>query len=231
VSAAGITPAHPTPEQEDELRADVRVAITDRLGQSVASLMGYHDVSIGTAMTASTTALVIAIVGVCGTLFAPIVSQTLSKRARREEFELQRKQLEDEYERDHLKESMAAKRNCYLSAMLSGRRYRQELMNHLYVVNRDGTNGAASEQLEDARHAYNSSFAELQLTGTQPVVQAMEPVRVRLSRSYEGIKNIEESRPEPGQSFDEIKKSLLMIWDYDWPAVITAMRADLGIND
>lgn len=189
-----------------------------------------NDVSIGTVMSASTTALVIAIVGVCGTLFAPIVSQTLSRRGRREEFELQRKQRAEEYERDYRKESLADKRNCYLSAMLTARRYRQELMNHLYVVSSERAT-VSSEQLEDARHAYNSSFAELQLTGTKPVIDAMEPVRVRFSRSYEGIKNLEEARPEPGQSFDELKKSLLMVWDDEWPAVITAMRADLGIND
>ena len=99
-------------------------------------------------MTASSTALVIAIVGVCGTLFAPIVSQTLSKRARREEFELQRKQRVEEYERDHRKESLAGKRNCYLSSMLTARRYRQELMNHLYVVNTDRTSDLSSEQLQ-----------------------------------------------------------------------------------
>jgi len=182
-------------------------------------------------MTASSTALVIAIVGVCGTLFAPIVSQTLSKRARREEFELQRKQRVEEYDRDHRKESLADKRNCYLSAMLTARRYRQELMNHLHVVNKNRTSDVSSEQLEDARHAYNSSFAELQLTGTKPVIDAMEPVRVRLARSYEGIKNLEEGQPRPGQSFDELKEALLMIWDDEWPSVITAMRADLGIKD
>jgi hypothetical protein len=186
---------------------------------------------IGTAMTASSTALVIAIVGVCGTLFAPIVSQTLSRRARREAFELQRKQRAEEYERDHQKESLAEKRNCYLSAMLTARGYRQELMNHLYVINRDRTIGVSSDQLEDARHAYNSSTAELRLTGTKPVIDAMEPIRVRLARSYEGIKNLEEGRPELGQSFDELKKSLLMIWDDEWPAMVAAMRADLGIND
>lgn len=181
-------------------------------------------------MTASSTALVIAIVGVCGTLFAPIVSQTLSKRARRDEFELQREQRTEEYARDHRKESLAEKRNCYLSAMLTARRYRQELMNHLYMVNRERS-GVSSEQLEDARQAYNSSIAELQLTGTKPVIDAMEPIRARLAHCYEGIKNLEESRPEPGPPFDELKKSLLMIWDDEWPSVITAMRADLGIND
>jgi hypothetical protein len=211
--------------------AAARFAIIENSNQSIASLVVCNDVSIGTAMTASITALVIAIVGVCGTLFAPIVSQTLSRRARREEFELQRKQRAEEYGRDHQKESLADKRKCYLSAMLTGRRYRQELMNYLYVVNRDRTSGLSSEQLEDARHAYNASFAELQLTGTRPVIEAMEPIRLRLARIYEGIKNIEEGRPEPRQSFDELKKSLLMIWDDEWPAVIVAMRADLGIND
>jgi hypothetical protein len=89
----------------------------------------------------------------------------------------------------------------------------------------------SSEQLEDARHAFNSSFSELQLTGAKLVIDAMNPVRARLSRSYEGIRRLEDGQPGPEQSFDELRRSLLMIWDDEWPAVIVAMRADLGIND
>jgi hypothetical protein len=182
-------------------------------------------------MIASSTALVIAIVGVCGTLFAPIVSQTLSVRARREEFKLQSSQRQEEHEREHQKELLANKRGCYLLTMSTARRYRQELMNHLYAVNKGQALEASSEQLEEARLTFNASLAELQLTGVKIVLQALEPIRTRLSKSYESIKNLEEHRPKPGESFDELKESLLFLWVDEWPAMLEAMRIDLDVED
>jgi hypothetical protein len=181
-------------------------------------------------MDASITALLIAVVGVFGTLFAPIVSQRLSARARREEFELQRLHRQEEYDRERQQEIFVNKRNCYIEIISAARRYRLELMNHLYEVNRGTVDYAASARLEEARLAFGTSFAQAQLTGTLAVLEAVEPIRKGMSDSYQSIKNLEEGAPNPGESFEEVRDFLLGLWD-EWPRLHTAIRVDLGVKD
>jgi hypothetical protein len=64
-------------------------------------------------------ALIIAIVGVMGTLSASIVSQILSARARREELEMQRLQRRDEYEREQDRSLLESQRQITVEFILA----------------------------------------------------------------------------------------------------------------
>lgn len=99
-------------------------------------------------MNAAITALIVAIVGVLGTLLAPIVSQRLSARARREEFEMQRTQQLDEYRRQQEEKVLMAKRACYITVISSARRYRLELMRYLFAVKEGAVDDTAGSRLE-----------------------------------------------------------------------------------
>jgi len=79
-------------------------------------------------MSNGVSAIVIAVVGVLGTLAGAIVSQVLSARARRADFEMQREQRKEEYVQERQKTDLANKRSCYITMMASSRRYRIELM-------------------------------------------------------------------------------------------------------
>lgn len=64
-------------------------------------------------------ALIIAIVGVIGTLSASIISQVLSARARREELEMQRLQQRDEYEREQDRSLLETQRQITVEFILA----------------------------------------------------------------------------------------------------------------
>lgn len=64
-------------------------------------------------------ALVIAIVGVIGTLSASIISQILSAHARREELEMQRLQRREEYEREQDRSLLESQRQITVEFILS----------------------------------------------------------------------------------------------------------------
>jgi len=182
-------------------------------------------------MNGTITALIIAIVGVCGTLTAPIVSQRLSARARREEFDQQRLQKADEYARGQQRETFAAKRSCYIALFVATRRYRVELMNYLHTVNQGKLDDNARSRLEDARFTFHACVSEAQLTGSLAVLEELEPIRVGTTKAYGAIRSLEYGDPEPDGSFEEIKAFLFKIWDNEWPRVQRAMRADLGVAD
>jgi hypothetical protein len=181
-------------------------------------------------MNTNTSALIIAIVGVIGTLAASIVSQVLSARARGRELELQRLQRHDEYDREQRQSVLANKRSCYITMISATRRYRLELMSYLYAIHRQTVDKGATDRLEEARLAFNTSLAETQLTGTLPVVEALEPIRVGLAESYTAIRDFEQEAPESDGKFEEIRAQLFKLWD-QWPGLHTTMRHDLGVGD
>ena len=181
-------------------------------------------------MNAAVTALIVAIVGVVGTLLAPIVSQRLSARARREEFEMQRTQQQDDYRRQQQEKVLMTKRVCYITVISGARRYRLELMRYLFAVKESGVDDAARDRLEEARLAFNTSLAESELTAAGPVREALNPIRKGLSDSYKAIKDLENDIPQVNGSFGDIKSFLLKLWDA-WPPAHAAMRDDLGVKE
>ena len=181
-------------------------------------------------MSGATGALIIAIVGVVGTLSSPIVTQRLSSRARREEFEALRIQRQEEYQRERERAVLSDKRACYIAMIATSRRYRVELMNYLHMVDRGEIDHASQESLEDIRRAYIASYAELQMTATSGVMEAVEPVTHGLSKAYRATKHLEHGEPESDGSFEEIREFLLQLWE-QWRHLRNAMRNDLKVQD
>jgi len=182
-------------------------------------------------MDSATTAIAIAIVGVLGTLSAPIVSQRLSARARSEEFEQQRLHKNDEYVRDRQQAAYTTKRDCYIALSVAGRHYRAELMSYLHEVNQNTVDDNAQSRLQEARFTFLACVAEAELTGTRMVLEALRPIRAGITKSYTAIRGLEAGRPEPDGSFEEIRAFLLDMWGGEWPTVVTTMRADLDVED
>jgi hypothetical protein len=110
------------------------------------------------------------------------------------------------------------------------RRYRVELMSYLYAVNRQAIDKDATERLEEARLAFNSNLAETVLTGTLSVIEAVEPIREGLAKSYSATKDLEQETPESNSKFEEIRAQMYKFWD-EWPRLYATMRDDLGVKD
>jgi len=70
-------------------------------------------------MNSNISALIIAIVGVVGTLSASIISQRLSARARRDELEIQRLQRRDEYDREQARGQLETQRQTTVEFILA----------------------------------------------------------------------------------------------------------------
>jgi hypothetical protein len=181
-------------------------------------------------MNGTTGALLIAVVGVLGTLSAPVVSQRLSASARREEFALQRLHRQEDFDRELQREALAAKRACYVSLTATSRRYRVELMNYLHRVNGGTAGDGPRGELEEARRGYIASLAETQMTATAPVLDAVDPVTSGLSEAYRTIMALDGGHPQPGWSFEETRDFLQEHLE-DWRHLRAATRADLGVRD
>jgi hypothetical protein len=178
----------------------------------------------------NTTSILIAAVGVIGTLVSPIISQRLASRAKRDDLEIERSHRLDERQQEQRQLALANKRACYIAMVTTSRRYRIEIINYLDKIRRATLDAAARDELENARRPYIESNAEAQLTATLSVLNTIEAVTDGLSKAYRATKHLEDGEPEPGGSFEEMEAFLVEIWDR-WKYMREAMRQDLGVED
>jgi hypothetical protein len=178
-------------------------------------------------MNNSNSAIVIAALGLLGTLAAAIISQLLSARARQADFEMQRSQQQGDYAHERHVAELATKKSCYIAMMTSSRSYRVELMNYLDMVKQQTVRPAARDDLENVRRACLASLGEAQIEASLKVLSTIDPVNSELAKAYHAINFLEAGRPEPNGSFEEIHESLTELWD-QWGHMSTAMRHDLG---
>jgi hypothetical protein len=181
-------------------------------------------------MNTGTGAILIAVVGVLGTLTASIVTQGLAARSRREDFELQRAEREESrrHEQDQL--DLSTKRSSYVAFLASGRRFRHEITNYLYTAKRDALDNVARTELEEARRAYVLSYAEVQISASLSVLALTEQFNRGLANVYRIAKRLGDKEPEPGESIEKAEHLLQELWT-SWDDMRGAMRNDLGIID
>jgi len=181
-------------------------------------------------MSAGTDAIMIAAVGVLGTLAAPIVTQRLAARARREDFELQGAEREESRRHEQSQLDRSTKRSSYVGFLASGRRFRHEITNYLYTAKRDELDNVARTELEEARRAYVLSYAEVQIAASRSVLALTEPFNLGLANAYRIAKHLGDDEPEPGESLEGAEQFLQDLWT-SWDDMRQAMRDDLGILD
>ncbi|WP_030688214.1 hypothetical protein [Streptomyces globisporus] len=193
-------------------------------------------------MGGSLTALLIAVVGVAGTLGAALLTQNRADRTkrmelqaaaeqRREERAHAEEQLRAELERQARHESLERRRACYITLNTAARQYLTSMTNHLHALRRGEDAVASLENLEVARAAYRDSYAESQMIVPDPVSRVSSAAKTRLNGAYGKLKGYAE---EPSTYAGELAAMEGELHQDVWPylgAMKKAMRTDLGIGD
>lgn len=174
--------------------------------------------------------LFVAMVGVVGTLLAPLLSQRAQARALEADFDRQQQAARAQWQREQDQAELEHRRSCYVAANAAFRRYRVQLMNHLWNVHRAEVDDRVSQELEEARQAHHLAFAEAQMIASASVLDHLDEVAIALSEGYRKAKDLEEGHPGPDGSFEEVEAYLRWLWER-WKEMRDAMRADLGIRD
>ncbi|MBK3628858.1 hypothetical protein JHN59_29330 [Streptomyces sp. MBT49] len=174
--------------------------------------------------------VVAAVVGVTGTLLAPVLAQRSTARTQRAEFERQQQAAHAQWEREQQRAELITRRTCYIEANAANRRYRIQLMNYLWHVRRDEITDAIKAELEAARQSHHSAFAEVQMVAAPAVLAELDEMAKALSEAYRRTKCLEEGTPDPDDSFEVIEAYLQWIWDR-WKEMRAVMRTDLGVHN
>lgn len=170
-------------------------------------------------MGAAIAAMVTAVVGVLGTLFAPLVTNWAAKRQRAEErrTEENRRRFEE-------------RRSAYTAMNRASRHFHTMLKDALHRL-RDGVYTDDDRvQVEEARRDYRDRYAEAQMIVPETVLRASREVNVVLAAADATAKRIDRGLTRAGESAEQ---ALLDLKEAEprLTAMRRIMREDLGLPD
>jgi hypothetical protein len=136
-------------------------------------------------MSTDLTAVVVAVVGVAGTLSSPVLAQRLNMRSKQQELDSERQQRLDEREADRRQSNLRERREAYIGMNAAARAFRQALKNAVF----DSSSDSIAE-LERARVAFAGRYAEGQLIAPDPVLEVAGSVSAELASVYGKVKRL-----------------------------------------
>ncbi|MER6181284.1 hypothetical protein [Streptomyces sp. NPDC001652] len=170
-------------------------------------------------MTAAVTAMITAVVGVLGTLFAPVLSQRLTSRQRAEEAEVaeHRRLFED-------------RRTAYTAMNRASRQFHTLLKDALHRLRDDVYTDHDREQLEEVRREYRDRYAEAQMVVPERILNASRAVNEVLAGIDAVVKRLDRGRARDGES---AARALLDLKEAEprLSEMRRLMREDLGVAD
>ena len=143
-------------------------------------MVGHHEEKDDT-MSASSISLIIAIVGVAGTLFASLFAQYSNVYTKKLELNNQREKFKDEERQLNLKE----RRQAYIAFNAATRNYRRAIKNRVYEYT-DQT----ETELQQARREFDSRYAETQLIAHNQVLATAHSVSTQLSTAFGQLRKL-----------------------------------------
>ncbi|MFI2782586.1 hypothetical protein [Streptomyces sp. ALB3] len=170
-------------------------------------------------MSAAIAAMITAVVGVLGTLFAPVVTSGMTRRQRAAELgvEERRRSFED-------------RRTAYTSMNRATRHFHTLLKDALHRT-RDGVcTDEDRALLEEGRRDYRDRYAEAQMIVPDAVLAASREVNVVLAGVDAALKRIDRGLPREGETAGQLLLDLKAA-DPRLTALHRLMRQDLGIGD
>jgi hypothetical protein len=193
-------------------------------------------------MGASWTGLLIAMVGVAGTMGAALLTQSRADRTKRMELEAAAEQrreerghaeelLRAEQARQWQRENLERRRTCYITLNTASRQYLTAMTNYLYALQRSEDVATSLENLEAGRLAYRDSYAESQMIVPDAVLRASSTAKTRLNAAYGKLRKYGAAPSTYAEELVTLESELREeVWPY-LGALKQSMRADLGVDD
>ncbi|MEU3551633.1 hypothetical protein [Streptomyces longwoodensis] len=134
--------------------------------------------------------MIVAIVGVVGTLASAVITQVLAQRAEAQRSEREKLVRLAELQASEDQRKIDQLRSCYVQLNAQDRRYRDAMLAYAYAL-RSGSVGAEAEaeEVNVARRAQRDTRAEAQLVGSDAVLRIESRVNAQLTVAYRRLMN------------------------------------------
>ncbi|MEU7967379.1 hypothetical protein AB0D09_28540 [Streptomyces sp. NPDC049097] len=180
-------------------------------------------------MSGATVSLIVAVVGVCGTLASAVITQVLSQRAKMRESEQAERARAAEQRASEEQRRTDQLRSCYVQLNALDRHYRDAMLAYAYAL-KSGTAGTEAEEVGSARRAQRDARAEAQMIASDPVLRIESGVNAQLTAAYRRLMQaVGEPDPSARQAqFDQVIDLLDPIIE-KLGHVRALMRVELGV--
>lgn len=187
-------------------------------------------------MNANLTTVLVAILGVAGTLTSPLLGQRIAARAKQQEFELQRQQRLEERAEAQQRRAFEERRSMYAGLNTAARQYTQELRAYLRMIAAHAITDEGRTDLSKARQTFRDLYSDAQMILPDKVLDAAASVSEGLGRAYGMVKRLEIGKPStnpaegPAETID-IAHEYCRVTLYDLIIEVRQlMREDLGVS-
>ena len=186
-------------------------------------------------MNANVTTLLVAILGVAGTLSSPLLGQWIARRGKQQEFDLQRQERLESRQETRQRETFEERRSIYAKLNTAARQYTQELRAYLRAITDRSATDDESARLEQARQAYRDLYSDAQMILPDKVLAAAVSVNNGLGDAYGMIIRLAAGTPRAGTQggspeTHEIAHQYCRVTLYDLIETLRqSMREDLGV--
>ncbi|MGC9377445.1 hypothetical protein [Streptomyces sp. MH13] len=193
-------------------------------------------------MEASWAGLLIAVVGVAGTLGAALLTQNRADRTKRMELRAAAEQRREEHghaeemlraeqARQRQLENLERRRACYITLNTSARQYLTAMTNYLHALQRNEDVDTRLADLEAGRLAYRDSYAESQMIAPEAVLRASSTAKKRLNAAYGKLRKYGAAPSDHTAELADLEGEFREeVWPY-LGELKQAMRTDLGVDD
>ncbi|MDX6329847.1 MAG: hypothetical protein QOI83_2230 [Streptomycetaceae bacterium] len=170
-------------------------------------------------MTAAVSAMITAVVGVLGTLFAPLLAQRITSRQRAAESETAER-----------RRNFEERREAYTAMNRASRQFHTLLKDALHRI-RDGVYTPEDRALvEDSRRDYRDQYATAQMIVPQRILAASREVNAVLAAIDALAKRLDRGVPREGETAEAALLALKAA-EPGLAALRNLMREDLGVED
>jgi hypothetical protein len=174
--------------------------------------------------------VVIAAVSVIGTLSGAIVTSLIADRSKRQDFDRQRAEREERLRHEDSREFLLDRRRCYVALNVTCREYIGTLRAWAHTLAASESYGGADiAGVKDARLAFRSAYAEMQLIAPESVLTHGSLVSADLADAYGMLMRIKEGTEISGDA----AHAILALMDAVWTPLRKTreeMRTDLKVG-
>ncbi|MFS4094782.1 hypothetical protein [Streptomyces sp. AF1A] len=140
-------------------------------------------------MSGATVSVIVAIVGVIGTLASAVITQVLSQRAETRRSEREERVRLAELRASEDQRKIDQLRACYVQLNADDRNYRDAMLAYAYAL-KSGTAEAEAAEVGSARRAQRDTRAEAQLIASDEVLRIESRVNAQLTVAYKNLMEI-----------------------------------------
>lgn len=159
--------------------------------------------------------LVIAFLGIVGTLVSGLMTQRLAEKVKARELDRSERQRADERQYETKRVTEEALRACYVMLTTASLDYHSELNNFWYALRDDSVTDDQRSRLDDARREHRARYSDAEMRVPDDVLTTVDEVYRGLNRMYGVLKRLDAGIPphREGESLEQVHTQIVAFWD------------------